>query len=97
MITKTWKIGECAQGGIITVEIRGKVIAVIGKEWDYSAGDRRSSDQSKAKEFTRGTQDATNPEAYFNLSDFLNDLTTYYYADEIMKWIESKVVLASHY
>jgi hypothetical protein len=55
MATKTFKIGEYAKGGIITVEITGKVIVVIGKEWDFSTGSRRSSDQSNAKEFTRGS------------------------------------------
>jgi hypothetical protein len=33
MYTKTWKIGEVCQGGIITVEIKNSAISVIGKEW----------------------------------------------------------------
>ena len=53
MKTKTFKIGEYCKGGIITVEIRGKKIAIIGKEWDHSKGTRRSSDQKGAKEFDR--------------------------------------------
>jgi hypothetical protein len=32
MYTKTWKIGEVCQGGIITVEIKNSAISVIG-EW----------------------------------------------------------------
>jgi hypothetical protein len=38
MATKTWKIGEYAKGGIITVEARGKKVTVIGKEWDFTTG-----------------------------------------------------------
>jgi hypothetical protein len=89
--TKTWKIGEYCKGGIITVEITGKVIVVIGKEWDMSAGTRRSSDQSKAKEWTRGTVTADDSDARRKLDNFLNDLTTSYYAGQVLEWIESKV------
>ncbi len=93
MTTKTFKIGEYAKGGIITVEIRGKIITVIGKDWDFSTGSRKSSDQSNAKEFTRGTVEATDSNVERKLTEFLHDLTTSYYTDQIMKWIESKVKL----
>jgi len=93
MATKTWKIGECCQGGIITVEIKGKVIAVIGKEWDFSKGSRKSSDQSGAKEFTRGTTIATEQYAENKIENFLTDLATSYHAGVILKWIKTKVKL----
>lgn len=93
MTTKTFKIGEYAKGGIITVEIRGKIITVIGKDWDFSTGSRKSSDQSNAKEFTRGTVEATDSNVERKSTEFLHDLTTSYYTDQIMKWIESKVKL----
>lgn len=89
--TKTWKIGEYCKGGVITVEITGKVISIIGKDWDTSTGYRKSSNQSNAKEFTRGTIDSTDREAYNKCFMFLTDLTTAYYADEVIKWIETKV------
>jgi hypothetical protein len=89
--TKTWKIGEYCQGGVITVEITGKVIHIIGKDWDTSTGYRKSSNQSNAKEFTRGTIDSTDREAQHKCFMFLTDLTTAYYADEVIKWIETKV------
>lgn len=95
--TKTWKIGEVAQGGIITVEVTGKVIAVIGKEWDFSTGTRRSSDQSNAKEFTRGTIIANEEGAHRKLADFLCDLSTSYWADTIIKWIETQVELRTEF
>jgi len=89
--TKTWKIGEYCKGGIITVEITGKVISIIGKEWDTSTGYNKKSNQSNAKEWTRGTMEATQSNAYRLCSDFLCDLTTSYYAGQVMEWIESKV------
>lgn len=91
--TKTFKIGEYCQGGIITVEINGKKIDVIGKEWDHSAGSRRSSDQSNAQEFRRNTFDADDSQVQRKLADVLCDLTTSYYADTVTKWIETKVTL----
>jgi hypothetical protein len=94
MPKKTFKIGEYAKGGIITIEIQGQVITVIGKDWDMSQGTKRGSNQSNAKEFTRGTTMANDSKAHRYLSNFLNDLTTSYYADKIIDWIESKVELA---
>ena len=93
MATKTFKIGEYAKGGIITVDVNVKTntITVIGKDWDMSTGTRRSSDQSNAKEFTRESFDATNQNCYRNLDFFLCDLTTSYYAGQITEWIESKI------
>lgn len=91
--TKTFKLGEWAKGGVITVNINGDNITVIGKEWDYSKGSRKSSDQSGAKEFTRLEVKSTEIDAYKKLLIFLQDLTTSYYADTILEWIESKTTL----
>jgi hypothetical protein len=93
MKTKTWKIGEYAKGGVITVEITGKTVVVIGKDWDFSTGSRKSSDQSNAKEFTRGTVQSTDWNSYLELYNFLSDLTTHYYADMILIWIKTVVPL----
>ena len=89
--TKTWKLGEVCQGGVITVEINGNVINVIGKEWDFTAGSRKSSNQSNAKEFTRNTIFLRDSQAYIKCLEFLEDLTTIHYASEIMNWIDTKV------
>lgn len=91
MATKTFKLGEVCRGGVITVEITGKIIVVIGKEWDTSAGYSKSSNQSNAKEFTRGTAEANDTNAYRKVINFLEDLTTPYYAGKIMEWIKTKV------
>ena len=53
MAEKTWKLGEVCQGGVITVQTTKTQVKVIAKEWDYSKGSNRGSDQSGAKEFNR--------------------------------------------
>lgn len=95
--TKTWKIGEYAQGGIITVEIQGNSIAVIGKEWDYSKGSNRGSDQSNAQEFRRNVIAVDDGGAEYKLGQVLCEITTSYYADEIVKWIKTKVKLGGEF
>jgi hypothetical protein len=91
MPKKTFKIGEYCKGGVITVEIIGKVVTVIGKDWDTSAGYKKSSNQSNAKEFTRGSVVTCDASAERLLDKFLNDLTTSYWSDKILCWIKSNV------
>ena len=76
MATKTFKIGEYAKGGIITVETTTRTVVVIGKDWDMSQGTSRGSNQSNAKEFDRETVSLDDTEARRKLSNFLNDLTS---------------------
>jgi hypothetical protein len=102
--TKTWKLGEVAQGGVITAEIigtslipNGKIITIIGKEWDFSTGSRRSSNQTNAKEFTRGSVLANEQDAERKLYMFLSDLSTSYWADEIIKWVKTKVKIETEF
>ena len=97
MATKTWKIGEYCKGGIITVEIKGKVISIVGKDWDTSAGYTKKSNQSNAKEFYRRSVSSEEAQAEYKLMDFLEDLTTYYYASEVVKWIKTKVELKGRF
>ncbi len=91
MASKTFKIGEYAQGGIITVMVMGSKITVIGKEWDFSKGSKRSSDQSNAKEFTR--TEISGNDSYNELYDCISSLSTHYWAKEIIKWVSSKTKL----
>ena len=95
--TKTWKLGEVAQVGVITVEIKGNVITIIGKEWDFSTGSRRSSNQSNAKEFTRGSVLSNERDTERKLYMFLSDLSTSYWADEIIKWVKTKVKIETEF
>ena len=91
MISKTFNIGEYAQGGVITIEIENNTVAIIMKEWDHSKGDNKTSDQSGAKEFNRCEADVSSRGAYDKLDVFLNDMTTCYYADLLLTWVKSKV------
>lgn len=91
MATKTFKIGEYSKGGVITAETTKNKVTIISKEWDFSTGSRKSSDQSKAKEWNRIEVSLEDNGAYRKLSDYLHDDTTSYYADQILKWVESKV------
>jgi len=95
MATKTFKLGEYAVGGIITAETKGDNVTIIVKEWDMSTGTRKSSNQSNAKEFTRRTFDVNDNHTARELFMFLGNMTTSYYADEIIKWIKSKTKLKS--
>lgn len=91
--TKTWRIGECMKGGVLTVEISGKNIAIIAKDWDTSAGYSKGSNQSNAKEFDREVISTEDSNAERKIMDFLEDLTTHYYASVVCDWIKSKVTL----
>jgi hypothetical protein len=95
--TKTWKIGEYAKGGVISVEIEstfrnGNVITIIGKEWDSSQGYKKNSNQSNAKEFIRTTiHSSYDSDAERKMFRFLNELTTSYYVGNIIEWIKTKI------
>ena len=91
MAKKTFKIGEYCKGGIITIETKGNNVAIIAKDWDMSAGTRKSSNQSNAKEFDRLELNFENDSSTREANNFLQDLTTSYYADQVMKFIESKI------
>jgi len=96
MATKTWKIGEYAKGGVITTEVRGTKIVVIGKDWDFSTGSRRSSNQKNAKEWCRLELETKGKNIRREVQMFIEDITTSYYTDQIIKWFESKGVEMSN-
>lgn len=82
---KTFKIGEYAIGGIIRVEIKGKVILV--KALDYYSKNEVMSGSVLSDEY----------DAKRKLSNFLHELTSSYYANKIMEWIENKVEIRKPY
>ena len=90
MAKKTWKLGEVCKGGIITIETKKSIVTIIGKEWDYAQGSSKGSNQSNAKEFTRLVINSEDRDAFRDVDNFLNDLTTSYYSDQIIKWINDK-------
>lgn len=79
--TKSFKIGEYAVGGIIRVEIKGKVILI--KALDYN-----SKEVVKQGSLTTEQQGVES-----QIREFLEDLTSHYYAEKIMDWIRSKTEL----
>ena len=93
MATKTWKLGEVCRGGVITIETTKTQVKVIAKEWDTSKGFNKGSDQSQAKEWNRLEVNIAEKDSRSKIEWFLFDLTTSYWADEILKWIETKVDL----
>ncbi len=90
MATKTFKIGEYCKGGIITVNATKTKITIIGKDWDFSKGSNKGSDQSNAKEWTRREFSTNFSNPYRDMYNFLSDLTTHYYAEQILEWCETK-------
>ena len=77
--TKTFKIGECAIGGKIKVVITGKVIQIHAIDW-YSN-----------EIIMSGSTLITENNARKLVKDYLNELTSFYYANNILKWIETKI------
>lgn len=85
--TKSFKIGEYAVGGIIKVELKGKMLSV--KALDYNSKNEVMSGSIMTDEY----------DAYWKTMNYLNELTSSYYADKIMEFIKSKTTLnnASRY
>jgi hypothetical protein len=96
MATKTFKIGEYCKGGVITVEASKRNVTIIAKDWDFSTGSRRSSNQSNAKEFDRCEVFTSSNDAERQLDNFLHDLTTSYYAGQVMDWIKTKTTFTEN-
>ena len=91
MASKTFKLGEVAIGGVITVNVNADEITVITKDWDYSAGSNKGSNQKNAEELYRKSFSLSNRDAERNILWYLGDETTSYYADKILDWIKTKV------
>ncbi len=96
MATKTFKIGEYCKGGVITVEASKRTVLIQAKEWDMSAGTTRGSNQSNAKEWNRLEVFTNSNNAERQLDNFLFDLTTSYYAGQIMDWIKTKTTFTEN-
>jgi hypothetical protein len=78
---KSFKIGEYAVGGIIQVELKGKLLSV--KALDYYSKNEVVSGSILTDEY----------DAYWKTMNYLNELTSSYYADKIMEFIKSKTEL----
>jgi len=90
MAQKTFKIGEYCRGGVLTAIATENKVTIIGKEWDFSAGSNKSSNQSNAKEFARIEVQTSNSSAKRELDNWLNEMTSCYYADQVLNWVENQ-------
>jgi len=90
MAQKTFKIGESCRGGILTAIATKDKVTIIGKEWDYSKGSNKGSNQTNAKEWTRIEVKTSDSNAKRELDNWLFDMTTSYYTDMVLKWVESQ-------
>jgi len=79
--TKSFKIGEYAVGGIIKVDIKGKLLSI--KALDYNSKREVQSGSILTDEY----------DAYWKTMNYLNELTSSYYADKIMDFVKSKTQL----
>jgi hypothetical protein len=71
-MTKQFKIGEYAIGGIIKVDKSPKIVRIQALDWN-------------SKEVVKSLTFASFQEA--EMDEFLNDLTSCYYADKILDYI----------
>ena len=85
--TKTFIIGEYCKGGIITANVDGNQLTIIGKE--YVHGNKKTQ-QKGAKEWCREVYDSKQGGAERELDNFLCDLTTSYYAGKVTDWAKTK-------
>ena len=86
MKIKTWKIGECCRGGIITVKVDSKTVSIYGKDWPVGASKRTCA--RNAHIFIERHFNFSVPGWESEADYFLDWLTSYYYADTIMEWIK---------
>ena len=96
MASKTFKLGEVCRGGVITAEASKGKVTIIAKDWDYSVGSRKSSDQSNAKEWDRLEVFTSSNNAERELNNYLHDLTSSYYAEQVMDWIKSNTIFTQN-
>jgi len=84
MATKTFNIGEYAVGGRIKVTIQGDVLTIDALSWTTKQLVSGQTFQKKT-DWDGKTHFEGRP-----IDNFLNDLTSSYYAGKIMDWIKEK-------
>ena len=79
MATKTFRIGEYAIGGIIQVRTTSDTINIDALDWN-------SKQKIMGREFQVRSMNVTN-----EIDNYLNELTSSYYADKVFDFIKEKV------
>ena len=77
MPQKTFNIGERSYYGRWKIEIKGEAIVVQGIDWE-------TRKVEVERHFT------TNDIGNYELENYLTDISTVYWAGEMMKWVKSK-------
>jgi hypothetical protein len=85
MATKTFKIGEYAIGGIIQVRTTSQSISIDALDWN-------SRQKIMGREFQVRAINVTN-----EMDNYLNELTSSYYADKVMDFIKENVTFNFNY
>jgi hypothetical protein len=85
MATKTFKIGEYAIGGIIQVRTTSQSISIDALDWN-------SRQKIMGREFQVRAVNVTN-----EMDNYLNELTSSYYADKVMDFIKENVTFNFNY
>jgi hypothetical protein len=75
MDTKTFKIGEYALGGIIRATIKKDLVEIQALDWNTK------------KVVSQRDIYLNTPALYSSIDEYLNELTTSYYAGQILSWI----------
>ena len=85
MTTKTFKIGEYAVGGIIKVTTSNDEIIV--KTIDWETKDELSTYKVNPKKM----------DARYDMLNVLNEITTHYYSERILEWIEAQITFKTEF
>ena len=85
MATKTFKIGEYAIGGIIQVRTTSQSISIDALDWN-------SRQKIMGREFQVRAVNVTN-----EMDNYLNELTSSYYANKVMDFIKENVTFNFNY
>ncbi|HLO91595.1 MAG TPA: hypothetical protein VK172_10570 [Lentimicrobium sp.] len=78
MASKSWKVGEWSDGGIIKVVVNGKV-TVQALDWFTKT-------PMKTK-----TVELDQPNTRKNIKDFLDRITTPYFTSKVLEWVDTKL------
>lgn len=85
MAKKTFKIGEYAVGGIIQVCTTSNSITIDALEWN-------SKQKIMGREFQVRAMNVS-----YEINNYLNELTSSYYADKVMDFIKENVTFNFNY
>lgn len=86
MATKTFKIGECAIGGIIQVKTTSNIVKIKALDWHT---------KEVVMEDSFLIEDSFFYDPFQRVDDYLNELTSCYYADKVLSWIKPQIKLNS--